>query len=477
MPNPDAEGAILALDLGSSKMKSAWVRPDGRMYGLCRIESPVRTRGASAQDVWSAVAALLARQISSAQAPGRILGLVLTGLTRTHVFLDTHGSVTGPLIRWDDPYGETCADEVATAYGVDPGTNGFGAFHPLARLVQRRRDTGAAPAAMLELRDWLNYRLAGRCVTDAVAYGRLHGTAATATQALEALGFASSVIPPARTPTRRLGQVRKLEDPGLRPLAGVPLITGSFDTWCSTLGMGAIVEGCAYDISGTTEVMGSFSTTPAAMLGMVCLRWTPTLWQVGGPCLTGLGTLAWFARGFLDADDPAATLAAARLGTSATPPLCLPYINGERMPWWRSDLPASFHEVRTQHTRNDFARALVEGLVLAHRVALDEAGIRAAGTRLHLGGGGSALADWCQMRADAFGLPLAIGENPESALVGAALAAAVALGYHADLPAAQRTVRARGITLQPDPDRKRYFDERAAAYGRLLQQALRTTPT
>jgi xylulokinase len=468
--------AILAVDLGSTRLKAAWIRPDGRPGPVTRVESPLRNPDRQPGSIWDGVSAVMADLLRSPEAPGSILAVALTGVTRSHVFLDGAGNVSGPLLLWDDPYGEERATEVAAACGMPGDTPGYGAFHPLARLTQFARDTGTVPAAMVELKDWLNFRLTGRLATDSIAYGRLQqGAAAAPARALAGLGFPASAIPAPLAPDTCLGRIQALEDPALRRLAGVPVATSSFDTWCSTLGMGAITAGAIYDISGTTQVMGTFTEAPGALPGMVCMPWTPTLWHIGGPCQTGLGTLAWFARTFLDTEDPAAVLDAACASGTQDPPLCIPYLAGERMPWWNSGLSASFHGVRAHHTRGDFARAVVEGLAMAHRIALDQAGIRRPGARVHMGGGGSALSLWRQTRADAFGLPVSVGASPESALVGAALAAGVAVGYHHDLPASQAAVNQDHVLIRPDPDRTRYFDSRVAAFSALLDQTLAAT--
>jgi ribulose kinase len=68
-----------------------------------------------------------------------------------------------------------------------------------------------------------------------------------------------------------------------------------------------------------------------------------------------------------------------------------------------------------------------------------------------------------------------VGASPESALVGAALAAGVAVGYHHDLPASQAAVSQDHVLIHPDPDRTRYFDARVAAFSALLDQTLAAT--
>lgn len=470
-PASGDHAAVLTIDLGSTKMKGAWVQADGRTGPVIRVDSPVRASDQTPEGVWHAVCALLSQLLLAPDAPSSILALALTGLTRTHVFLDHNGQAEARLVRWDDPYGEAQAAQVAAAYGVSD-TLRFGAFHPLSRLLEWRQERGHAPTAMLELKDWLNYRLTGALATDAVVYGRLWSDTRTVPEVLERLQLSSTVIPRPRAAETLLGTVRAAPAAGLDALAGVPVTVSSFDTWCATLGMGAIREEGIYDISGTSEAMGAFYAQPRHPRGAVCLRWTEDLWHVGGPFQTGLGTLAWFARRFLDTDDPAATLAAARDSTTPEPPLCLPYLSGERVPWWNAGLSASFHGVRDVHTRSDFARAVVEGLALAHRLALDETGLRAPGATIHLGGGGSRLSDWCQVRADAFALPILVDENPESALAGAALAASVALGYHPTLICAQHAVRQRSRRVLPDPGRSRYFEDRLALFSPLLRKTL-----
>ena len=38
-----------------------------------------------------------------------------------------------------------------------------------------------------------------------------------------------------------------------------------------------------------------------------------------------------------------------------------PFINGERAPYWTSDIKASYHGLTIQHTRADMIRGAIEG--------------------------------------------------------------------------------------------------------------------
>ncbi len=459
---------ILVLDLGSTWLKGGLARADGSLLYIDRVASPLR--GATALDaetVWQAVLSMLLRLHGKA-GQGKALAIAITGATRTHVFLDGQGQPCGPVMLWNDPAGAQHGDCVAQAYGISGSSAGYGAFHPLSRVLQFAQDhDGVLPHAMAEIKDWLNSRLTGRLVTDDVAYGRIvsgHGGDTCLFDVLGRLGLRTSVVPSPASPVSVLGMAT------CSGLQGVPVVVGSFDTWASCLGMGAMLDGGVYDISGTTQVLGTFSVRPRPVKGMVSMPWTDTLWQTGGPCQTGMGSLAWFARAFLDSDDPADTLAAAQASSANDVPLCLPYLSGERMPLWNDTLSASFHGVKSHHVRADMAQALVEGLVLAHRLALDVMQVRGPDAVLHMSGGGAQLPQWVQARADGFDMAIELCLAEETALAGAALAAGVATGRYDSIAAAQSVVAAGHSRILPRRERAAYFESKAAAFSSMLSR-------
>ena len=132
-----------------------------------------------------------------------------------------------------------------------------------------------------------------------------------------------------------------------------------------------------YNVTGTTEVFGSFRKDIRQVPGVSCLQWMPDLYHLGGPCQTGLATLAWFGRTFLNDDNPASVMDCAALAKPDLP-LCLPFVSGERMPFWKPDLAAQFLEVRSQHGLPELARALLSDA----RVLKVGVGVRADVERL-----------------------------------------------------------------------------------------------
>src|SRR3546814_6342015 len=58
-------------------------------------------------------------------------------------------------------------------------------------------------------------------------------------------------------------------------------------------------------------------------------------------------------------------------------------------------------------------RSVVEGLALAHRLAMGKIGALRPDAVIHMGGGGAQHPYWCQTRADAFGIPVTLDARSE----------------------------------------------------------------
>jgi xylulokinase len=333
------------------------------------------------------------------------------------------------------------------------------AFHPAARLFRLAREQPnvvRAVAAVVEPKDYLNLCLTGVCAIDRIASARL---IATGTAALQAFGYAD-VISRVLEPTAVVGRVPGL--PGaLARLEGRPVIAMAHDTWASVIGLGALREGCAYNLSGTTEVLGVMTRQAVPAEGLLTVDWGG-LHQIGGPSQVGGDTLVWLAS--LLGQGSVADLTKVLEGPRDRQPLLfLPYLLGERAPYWDPSLRGAFIGLHRNHGPADCAHAVLEGVAFLNRLVLDraEAARGAPVAEIRLGGGGAANAVWCQIKADICERPVVVVDSTETGLSGAAIVALVALGRFADLAAGQAVVRVRQ-TFQPRP-------ELAPGYRRLFQ--------
>ena len=130
-------------------------------------------------------------------------------------------------------------------------------------------------------------------------------------------------------------------------------------------------QGYAYNISGTTEVFGAVGAEPVHAEGLMTVDWGGGHHQVGGPGQNGADTVAWLLPllGRLGAEGMAGVGAAmeALLGAprEPQPALFLPYLQGERVPYWDPHLRGAFIGLNRRHGPGDLAWAVLE-LSLIH---------------------------------------------------------------------------------------------------------------
>jgi xylulokinase len=325
---------------------------------------------------------------------------------------------------------------------------------------------------VVEPKDYLNFRLTGRLAGDTVASARL---AAAATAGLDgrsilgALGLPETVLAPLQEPVSIVFPVRAGLPGALARLAGRPVAAMANDTWAAVAGLGALRVGAAYNISGTSEVFGIVAGTPACAEGLMDVVWGDGLHQLGGPGQNGAETLTWaidlLGRGRDELEDE--ILRALDAPPPAAPLLFLPYLQGERTPFWDANLRGALLGLDRGHMAADVARAVMEGVAFVNRIVLERAEA-AAGLHvreIRFGGGGAASAAWCRIKADILGRDVAAMPGEEAGLSGAALVARVVCGEYPTLAAAQDALARPARRWSPDPARAAHYSGLFAAFA------------
>jgi xylulokinase len=478
-------GLVLACDVGGTSLKTALVDDRGAFAAHAATASPQPLRSGVTSEIdptgwWDGlieVSAKLAR--TEPTAFSQIEAIAICGVTRTQVFVGRDGDVLRPAIGLSDTRMQDRIADLVARLPEHPERAAINAFHPLARVVWLQREEGATfdrLAAVIEPKDFLNLRLTGRIASDHVSMARL-AVAATPTSdgvsLFSALGIPQSIVPLLSEPTTQVGRVTKELPAPFDRLAGTPVFCGSNDTWTAVAGLNALREGVAYNISGTTEVFGVLSHSTAEAEGLVTVDWRG-LHQIGGPSQSGADTVAWLLE-LLGHAGNGNTKAGKRIdellcGTRHPQPLLfLPYLRGERMPYWDASLRGAFVGLSRDHTATDLAYAVLEGVAFLNRIVLDRAE-QATGTavsEIRFGGGGAANAVWCQIKADICERPVVVGRSTEPGLTGAAVIAWTGLGHFASLRDAQTQLVQVAQSYAPDAARAKKY---RAQFG-LFQQA------
>jgi xylulokinase len=472
---------ILAVDLGAGSLRVGAVTPLGRLGAAVALpiaaEEP--TPGWSEIDPetwWRTLGEGVARVLAMLPGNNRILAFCLAGLTRSQVLLDRDGRALRPALLFRDRRAAENAEPVAGYFPTDNPAEAVTAFHPLTRLAwvaQHEPASFGRLHAVLEPKDFLNFRLTGRIAADTVTYSRFDSLVARARPLPAWLARGLDLLAIERVaPWAMLGAITCRDAPFDR-LARVPVFAGAMDAWASAVGSGAVRPGQGYDIAGTSEVVGLLGRRRGAATGLVSLLWGEGIHQLGGPTQIGADAARWCHETFRVKGRLAAAVerAGARPPSDALP-LFLPYLAGERAPLWRADLRGAFHNLTRAAGPDDFLQATLEGVAHAIRDILDTAATATGEplAELRVSGGGARSDAWCQIKADVLGAKVVRVRHAETGLVGAAIAAAIGLGCYASLDAAAEAMCPIDRIFAPRAPLAAGYARRAALY-RLAKDA------
>jgi xylulokinase len=415
---------ILAVDVGGSALRAAVVRRDGTFAASSAVALEIHEPRAGWAEVdpeawWRAFLRASGRVLRGRP---RVAAVCVCAMTRTQVFLDRNGRTLGRAMLFRDRRA------------------GFDASSRLAWIERHQPARFARIAHVQEPKDWLAFRLSG-----AIATGE------------------------AARPWQQAGVARSPSG-----LAGVPIFAGGIDTWASAIGAGAVEPGQAYDVAGTTEAVGLVTARAVEANGLRSFAWTETAHQVGGPTQAGADCARWCHDAFRVRGTLATAIARTGAALRGDAPVFLPYLAGERAPVWSAEVRGAFHGVDRAHGADDFLWSVMEGVAHAVRdileIAQDAAGVRAH--ELRACGGGAQSDAWCALKADVIGLPVVRSRSAETGLVGAAMAAAVGMGWYPDLASAAARMARPGRRFAPRARFAQAYARRAATYAAVKRQAL-----
>jgi xylulokinase len=201
----------------------------------------------------------------------------------------------------------------------------------------------------------------------------------------------------------------------------------------------------------------------------------PGRWVVGG-AMAALGATVDWVRTALLGDRWTADelfLAAARVPAGADGLVCLPYLAGERAPIFDEGARGVLFGLTLAHGPEHIARAALEGTAFALRHVAEPLAAAGAPIReVRLAGRAAPDDTWARIKASVLGVPAAIPAVGETAVMGAAILAAVGAGAFGSLEEAVAAMTSVARRVEPDPADRAAYDTAFEVY-RDLYPALR----
>lgn len=471
-----SEPIILAIDLGTSGPKVALVSAHGVVLAGANepISLHVLPHGGVEQDPhewWRAICTATRRLLAQQPLAGDVRGVSVTAQWAGTVPIDEAGAPLMRALIWLDDRG---APYIRRQVGGFPGIQGYGAAKlwtwlrrsggvpslsgkdavaHILYLQHERPDIYAATYKFLDPKDYINFRLTGRCLATVESI-TLHWVTDNRDihnirydpDLLRLAGLDRAKLPDLCRSVDVLGPLTPAAAADLGLAQDVVVVGGTPDIHSAAIGSGAVADYAAHCYVGTSSWLGchvpfkksdilhNMASLPSGLPGRYLLI---NEQETAGACLAVLRDRLFFAPDALTTS-PApedffvrleATAAAAPPGSNCL--IFTPWLHGERSPADDRTLRGGWHNVSLRTTRSDFVRAVYEGIAFNTRWLMHavEGFVKRPLDAIRLVGGGARSALWCQIFADILDRPiLQMAEPSYTNARGAGFLGAIGLG-------------------------------------------------
>lgn len=477
---------VIGLDIGTSGTKTVLFDEKGKTVVSKTVEYPLYQpeNGWAEQDPldwWNAASEGL-RAVTAGVDSSEIAGIGLSGQMHGLVMLDKNGSVLRRAIIWcDQRTGEECR-EIEEKVGrkrlieitANPALTGFTASKIL--WVRKHEPQIYEKCAHILLpKDYIRYMLTGEFATEV--------SDASGMQLLDIPNrrWSAEVAEKLEIDISLLGKVYESPEVTGRVteaaarLTGVPKGTvvagGAGDNAAAAVGTAAVRNGRAFTTIGTSGVVylhsDKVSIDPLGRVHTFCCA-VPGEWHMMGVTQGAGLSLKWFRDTFCGEEKQSAGEKIYKLmdemaeespiGSNRL--LYLPYLMGERTPHLDPNARGVFFGMSAMHTKNDFIRAVLEGVGFSLNDCLSvfgELGISAE-SMLACGGGAKSRL-WRGILADIYNCPISLPNSDEGPALGSAVLAMTAAGIYSDVREAAEAVAGVKESVSPDAERHAEYEK------------------
>lgn len=442
---------VLGIDLGTGSLKGIVFNTKGEVVGSAAADYPLinLAPGYSEQAPkdWIRACEKVMSTLSS-EVPDlkcELAGISFSGQMHSLVLLDQNYEVLRNSILWNDVRTTKQCEQIMTEFGdeiLDITGNialeGF-TLPKILWVQQNEQELWDKVTHILLPKDYLRYYLTGNLHMD---YSDAAGTLlfdlenkSWSTPIMDHFNIKEELLPSLLPSTGYVGTLSDEIKERFSFQKEIKVFAGGADNACSAIGAGIVNDQVALASVGTSGVFLSLENKPLQNYqGKLHLfhHATEDDYYSMGVTLAAGNSLDWFKNTFAknmsynDLLDPISEISPGANGLLFTP-----YIVGERTPYVDSDIRGSFIGIDTSHRLEHFARAVLEGITFSLRQSqelMTEITDRQF-DRIISVGGGARNQDWLEMQANIFDTPVVTLSAEEGPGAGAAMIAAVGLGW------------------------------------------------
>ncbi len=257
-----------------------------------------------------------------------------------------------------------------------------------------------------------------------------------------------------------------------------PFIIGASDGCLANLGSGVIHQGEMALSIGTSGAVRITRNNPIKVSrdNQGCIfnyLLTKKEFVSGGAINNGGNVLNWYKNNFLEGREKEAAyetiIKQAMASTAgARSLLFLPYIHGERAPYWDANAKGCFFGISHQHQINDFSRAILEGIcfALAQNIHIINNNITEEINAIHVSGGFTHSEAWVQLLTDILGKEVQISNTADASALGAVFMGMKALGIIQEWSEIEKYFK-KPIVFHPKKKDKKIYDRNYAVFSKM----------
>ncbi len=476
---------LLAHDLGTSGDKAVLYTLDGTVVAQATMNYPThypfeRAAEQDPKDWWAAFCAATKQLLSSAAiAPGDILALSFSAQMNSCLPVDGNGQALRPAMIWADQRAKEEAKALEDALGLDRLYQLTGqrisASYGIAKMMWLKKhemEVYKQTARFIQPKDYLILQLTGQLLSDysdASHLGCLDiHTLSWSEDILRAAGIDKEKLPQLLPSIAPAGKITARAASACGLLAGTLVVTGGGDGPCATAGAGISRPGQTYCSLGTSAWIASLTEKPfldkdQRTFNLLFLDGRQTM-ALGASQAAGL-SLSWAVDTlYADYADKSSVYQGLDKLIEEVPAgseglLFLPYLMGERSPWWNADAKGSFLGLSVRHKREAMLKAVLEGVGLNLALILSALNEHRPVQELTVIGGGARNMAWLQIVSDIWQRPIKVPALLQYATSGgAALCAGIGAGVFRGLDAAAAFNPVQTF-LQPDSEKAPVYQQ------------------
>lgn len=492
---------LLAHDIGTSGDKASLFTVDGELVKstVASYDADYQAGGVAEQnpaDWWQAVCDAT-RKVVEGISSEDVLAVSFSGQMQCCLVVDKNGEVLRPAMIWADNRAQKQADELKKNLGDIDAYSLLGhrlspsySIEKLMWVRDNEPEIYDKTYKMLQVKDYIIYRMTGKFVTD---YSDASGTNALdldnfcwSEEILKAAGIGKEKLPELHSSTDVIGNLTETAAEALGLTTTTKVVCGGGDGPCSALGAGCVEKNQMFLTFGTSAWIGGTTEKKFLDKNQVFFCFAHVIPGKYMPCGTmqSAGSSYAYARNTFCEEE--IRKAKEEGGSSwelvnnlvksspagARGLIFLPYLTGERAPRWNPDASGSFMGIRMYHKREDYIRAVLEGVAMNLELILQSYRQYLDIDDMILTGGGAKGDIVAKILSDVLHVNMHRPDHVEEATsIAAAVIAGVGCGVYEDFDAIHRFLKITD-SVSPDETVQECYKERKKVFDDVYQALL-----